>query len=192
VLVLASASPRRRELIARLGVEFRVEPADVDETPPPGAGGEDAARDIATRKALAVAKRTDEPVLGADTIVVAADGEFLGKPRDAADARRILGKLSGTTHRVITGVCVATGRGARLRTAVATTAVTMRPLSAAEIDAYVAGGECFDKAGAYAIQETGDRFVVRVDGDRTNVVGLPLETAARLLREAGVAPGAAK
>jgi septum formation protein len=190
VFVLASASPRRRELLGRFGVEFRVEPADVDETPIPGAGGEDAARDIATRKALAVARATDDPVIGADTIVVAADGEFLGKPLDAADARRILRKLSGTTHRVITGVCVAAARGSRLRTAVETTFVTMRPLSADEIDAYVASGECFDKAGAYAIQETGDRFVVRIDGDRTNVVGLPLDAAARLLRESGVALGA--
>jgi septum formation protein len=192
VLVLASASPRRRELLAQLGVEFRVEPADVDETPLPGADGEDAAREIATRKALVVARTTDEPVIGADTIVVAADGEFLGKPRDAADARRILGKLSGTTHRVITGVCVATARGSRLLTAVETTSVTMRPLRADEIDAYVATGECFDKAGAYAIQETGDRFVVRIDGGRTNVVGLPLEAASRLLRDAGVAVGAGK
>lgn len=192
MLVLASASPRRRELLAQLGVEFRVEPADVDETPLPGADGEDAAREIATRKALVVARTTDEPVIGADTIVVAADGEFLGKPRDAADARRILGKLSGTTHRVITGVCVATARGSRLLTAVETTSVTMRPLRADEIDAYVATGECFDKAGAYAIQETGDRFVVRIDGGRTNVVGLPLEAASRLLRDAGVAVGAGK
>jgi len=190
VLVLASASPRRRELLARLGVEFRVEPVDVDETPRPGDGGEDAARDIATRKALVVARTTDDPVLGGDTIVVAADGEFLGKPLDAADARRILAKLSGTTHRVITGVCLATARGARTTSAVETTAVTMRPLGAAEIDAYVASGESFGKAGAYAIQETGDRFVVRVEGSRTNVVGLPLESVARLLRDAGVAFGA--
>ena len=189
MLVLASASPRRRELLAQLGVEFRVEPADVDETPAPGAACEDAARDIATRKALAVARGTDDPVLGADTIVVAADGEFLGKPRDAADARRILGKLSGTTHRVITGVCVATERGARVRTASESTSVTMRPLGAEEIDAYVASGECYDKAGAYAIQETADRFVVRMDGGLTNVVGLPLDVVARLLRDAGVAAG---
>jgi septum formation protein len=176
-------------LLARLGVEFRVEPADVDETPAPGASGEDAARDIATRKALAVARGVDDPVLGADTIVVAADGEFLGKPRDAADARRILRKLSGTTHRVVTGVCLATGRGAIVRTAVESTAVTMRPLGESEIDAYVASGECFDKAGAYAIQETADRFVVGMTGDFTNVVGLPLSVVERLLRESGAVPG---
>jgi septum formation protein len=187
VLVLASASPRRRELLAGLVDEFRVTPADVDETPRVGLSPEDAAVDIARRKALAVAAATDEPVLAADTIVVAADGELLGKPTDAADARRILGKLSGTTHRVITGVCLATERGRRLRLESATTGVTMRPLAAAEIDAYVASGESFDKAGAYAIQETGDRFVVRVDGSRTNVVGLPVELVARLLVDVGVA-----
>ncbi len=190
MLVLASASPRRRELLATICSEFRVAPAHVDETPTPGASPEDAARDIASRKCLAAARTTDDPVLGADTIVVAADGEFLGKPRDAADARRMLRKLSGTTHRVVTGVCVATSRGARVRTSAESTSVTMRPLAESEIDAYVASGESYDKAGAYAIQETGDRFVTRVEGDRANVVGLPVAMVARMLRDAGVAVGA--
>src|SRR5262249_14311612 len=147
---------------------------------------ERAAREIAERKARAVAATTDDPVLAADTIVVAANGEILGKPSDADDARRMLGLLSGTTHRVVTGVCLATRPRARLPAGSATTRVTMRPLAAAEIADYVATGESFDKAGAYAIQETGDRFVTKVDGSWTNVVGLPLETAELLLRAAGI------
>jgi len=186
MLVLASASPRRRELVARLVGEFRVEVPGVDETLPPGVAPESAARAIAERKARVVATATDEPVLAADTIVVAESGEILGKPSDADDARRMLGALSGTTHRVITGVCLAGGRGARLAGASATTRVTMRPLAPEEIAAYVATGESFDKAGAYAIQETGDRFVTGVDGSWTNVVGLPLETVDRMLRAAGI------
>ena len=186
MLVLASASPRRRDLLTELGVAFSVRAAAVDETPPPRAAPDAAAREIAQRKALAVlADAPGATVLAADTIVVAADGEFLGKPADAADARRMLGKLSGTTHRVVTGVCLAKS-GAAPQTLSETTAVTMRPLTPAEIDAYVASGECFDKAGAYAIQESGDRFVTRVDGSWTNVVGLPMEPVVRMLRGAGV------
>jgi septum formation protein len=186
MLVLASASARRRDLLRDLGVQFRVQAADVDETPPPRASPDAAAREIARRKALAVlAAVPGATVLAADTIVVAADGEFLGKPADAADARRMLGKLSGTTHRVVTGVCLAR-EGAEPQTASDTTAVTMRPLALAEIDAYVASGECEGKAGAYAIQETGDRFVTRLDGSRTNVVGLPMETVVRMLRAVGI------
>jgi septum formation protein len=185
MLVLASASPRRRDLLTQLGVEFSVRAAAVDETPPPGATADAAAREIARRKALAVlAAVPGAAVLAADTIVVAADGEFLGKPGDAADARRMLGKLSGTTHRVVTGVCLVGAGDAQ--TAADSTSVTMRPLTAAEVDAYVASGECFDKAGAYAIQESGDRFVTRVDGSWTNVVGLPMETVVRMLRAAGI------
>ena len=187
MLVLASASPRRRELLAGIGVTFRVEPADVDETPSAGAPPEQVAREIAARKVRAASQSGDDPVLGADTIVVAADGEILGKPRDAGDARRMLRKLSGTTHRVITGVCVATDRGRRVALASDCTRVTMRPLGDAEIAAYVASGESFGKAGAYAIQETGDRFVTRIDGSWSNVVGLPLEMVEPMLRAAGIA-----
>ena len=184
MLVLASASPRRRELLSRLVERFEVVPAEVDETPPEGKAGEEAAVAIAARKALAVLARTGGTTLGADTNVVAADGEFLGKPRDAADARRILAKLSGTTHRVVTGVALA--RGGDVVTAAATTFVTMRSLTGGEIDQYVASGECFDKAGAYAIQETADRFVVRLEGSFSNVVGLPLEVVGPMLRAAGI------
>jgi septum formation protein len=186
MLVLASASERRRELLARLGVQFEVVTSGADESAPPGTAPDEVARVIARRKAMSVAPTRDEPVLAADTIVVSADGEILGKPADAADARRILAKLSGTTHCVVTGVCLATGRGARLATESCSTSVTMRPLGDDEIAAYVATGECFDKAGAYAIQETADRFVTRVDGSFTNVVGLPLELVSRMLAAEGI------
>lgn len=186
MLVLASASLRRRELLERLGVQFEVVTSGADETAPAGMAPDDVACAIARRKALSVAPSREVPVLAADTIVVAADGEILGKPADAADARRILAKLSGTTHRVVTGVCLATERGTRVATESCSTSVTMRRLTDEEIAAYVASGECFDKAGAYAIQETADRFVTRVDGSFTNVVGLPLELVGRMLAAAGI------
>jgi septum formation protein len=187
VLVLASASPRRRELLARLCSEFVVAPVDVDETPPEGVSPAAAACEVARRKALASARCAEGPVIAADTMVVAADGEILGKPRDAADARRMLRKLSGTTHRVVTGVALVASRGMLPVVGSESTAVTMRVLADGEIDAYVATGEPFGKAGSYAIQETGDRFVTRVDGSFTNVVGLPVETVGRLLAAAGIA-----
>ena len=127
--------------------------------------------------------------LGADTVVVSARGELLGKPEDASDARRILRSLSATTHRVITGVAVVIGETERVSSE--TTRVTMGRMSAAEIDAYIASGECFGKAGAYAIQETGDRFVTHIDGSWSNVVGLPLALTTRLLAEVGIRVGEA-
>jgi septum formation protein len=188
VLVLASGSPRRRELLAQLGVEFTVAAADVDETPPPGASPEEAAVAIARTKALAVAPRAPRAtVLAGDTIVVAADGEFLGKPQNASDAARMLRKLSGTTHRVVTGVAIVDGASRRVTAASDATAVTMRALSESEIADYVASGESYGKAGGYAIQETADRFVTRVEGSWTNVVGFPLEVVEVLLRDAGIA-----
>lgn len=186
MLVLASASPRRRELLGKLGVEFDVVTSGADETPPEGVAPDEVARLVARRKAESVARTRDDAVLGADTIVVASDGEILGKPADAADARRMLRKLAGTTHRVVTGVCLATDRGRRIATESSSTSVTMRAVGDDEIDAYVASGESFDKAGAYAIQETGDRFVVGVVGSFTNVVGLPLEIVAPMLAAAGI------
>lgn len=157
----------------------------MDETPAPGAAPEDVARDLASRKAQAVARRTTLPVLAADTIVVTADGRILGKPAGAREARAMLRSLAGTTHRVMTGVCLATDGGAACRTALDVTEVTMRRLSEREIEAYAASGEPFGKAGGYAIQERGDRFVTRVAGSWSNVVGLPMEIVAPLLREAG-------
>lgn len=158
----------------------------MDESVPAGTDAEVAARLLAERKARVVAARTDLPVLAADTVVAAADGGLLGKPSGAAEARAMLVRLAGTTHRVVTGVCLARERGSRLRTEADTTWVTMRQLSAAEIESYASSGEPFGKAGGYAIQERGDRFVTSVRGSWTNVVGLPMEIVERVLREEGV------
>ena len=186
MLVLASASPRRRALLAEIGVDFVVDAAAIDESLPPGRAPAAAAAELARRKARAVAERRRDgrPVLAADTLVVSADGEVLGKPVDAADARRMLRRLSGTTQSVITGVCLLV-LGTEYVDSVATR-VTMRALSEDEIEDYVQSGEPFGKAGAYAIQETGDRFVTAVEGSHSNVVGLPVERVTELLHAAGL------
>lgn len=189
MLVLASASPRRRALLSQLCLEFVVAAGDADESLPPGARPAEAAVAIACRKAHAIASQRADglPVLAADTLVVAVDGKVLGKPVDADDARRMLRALSGTTQEVVTGVCLLLG-GVE-RTAAVTTRVTMRPLTDAEVDDYIASGEPFGKAGAYAIQETGDRFVTSVDGSWSNVVGLPMERVREMLAAAGLLTG---
>jgi septum formation protein len=196
-IVLASASPRRSALLAAAGFEFSVAPADIDETVGPGLGPEEAAEDLALQKARAAAARWrsgDALVLGADTIVAVGtqgvDLEYLAKPTDADDAARMLARLAGSRHRVVTGVAVvriASGDGAAPReTAVLVgherTWVTMRPLTGAEIDAYVASGEWRDKAGGYGIQESAEGFVTRLEeGGFDNVVGLPVALAVQLL-----------
>lgn len=181
-LVLASASPRRQELLARLGLPFAVQPSLIPELHPPGPPARALAA-VALDKARAVARRwTGGPavILGADTEVV-IDGRYLGKPRDAADAIRILSELSGRTHEVITGVALVEAPPGREETAAVTTRVTMAAATREEIAAYVATGEPFDKAGGYAVQGLGARLVARIDGCLTNVVGLPVETTRRLL-----------
>ncbi len=181
-IVLASASPRRRDLLREAGYTFTVMPADVDETLHPGVDPADAAVDIARRKALAVAPgMRGAIVLAADTIVVTESGRPVGKPVDAADAKRMLRELSGSTHVVITGVFIIdTATSASLSRAVKTTVVFGR-MTDDEINAYVDSGEALGKAGAYAIQETGDRFVRSIDGSFTNVVGLPMEDVTEML-----------
>ena len=180
-LILASTSPRRRDLLGQTGRPFRVAAPTADETPPPGLTPEAAAEALAVRKARSVAAQLHEGlVLGADTLV-ALDDEIIGKPRDRAHAVAILGKLTRRPHRVITGVCMIDASTGAERTASETTVVTMRPMTPEEIDAYVDSGEALGKAGAYAIQETGDRFVEKVEGSFSNVVGLPLELVERLL-----------
>ena len=188
-LVLASSSPRRRQLLAEAGYRFEAvdppidEPSYVSETISP-AGRAEA---LAYFKARSVADLMPHAVvLGADTIVAAAGprGEVLGKPSGAADAERMLRRLSGTRHRVITGVALLAPSGRRTLAA-DVTHVTMRPMTDDEVRRYIASREWEGKAGAYAIQETADRFVVNVEGSFSNVIGLPMETVARLLGEAG-------
>jgi septum formation protein len=180
-IVLASASPRRSAILAALGLEFEVRPADTPELVPPGVAPAAAARAIALEKLRAIAGSVDAGlVVAADTIVV-VNGEILGKPGDDAAAVAMLEKLSGTTHEVITALALALRPGGREAIGHETTAVTMRPLAGAEIAAYVASGEPFGKAGGYAIQENGDAFVAHLDGRFDNVVGFPATTFAALL-----------
>lgn len=175
-MVLASGSPRRRELLAGLGLRFDIRAADVDETPHPGEPPRDYVLRLAREKADAVARSgaPGELVLAADTAVV-VDGEILGKPLDGEDARRMLRLLAGREHEVLTGVALqeVAGPGAAV---VETSKVRMAPLDDREIDWYVATGEPRDKAGAYAIQGLGALFVEAVDGNYSNVVGLPVST----------------
>lgn len=181
--VLASASPRRRELLALLGHPFDVEPTDPDEAPLPGESAAELVVRLARAKAgLVAVRRTDAVVIGADTVVV-LDGEILGKPRDPRHATGMLRALAGRSHVVSSGVAVTVG--GRTVSDVAHTTVEFTGITAAEIDAYVATGEPSDKAGAYAIQGAGGRFVERIEGSYHNVVGLPLASLVRLLRSVG-------
>jgi septum formation protein len=181
MLVLASASPRRQELLRNAGIPFEVQPTQIAEDPLPGEGAKDCAERLAREKALAVAQlRPQDFVLGADTVVV-IDDQILGKPADSADAARMLRLLSGREHQVITGICVvASGRWS---VASETTTVTMSEISENEIADYVATGEPMDKAGAYAIQGIASRWIPRIDGGYGNVVGLPVALVYRYLRE---------
>ncbi len=182
-LILASQSPRRRELLARLGVSFTVRAADVNETINPAEPPILEVARLSRKKAAAVSAGEEDVVVAADTVVV-LDGRVLGKPRDGAEAVRMLRALSGREHQVMTGVTVR--RGAFLRSGTAVTKVHFRALSEAEIAAYVASGEPMDKAGAYGIQGLAAIFVEWLEGDYYNVMGLPLCPLAGLLREAGV------
>src|SRR5579863_10538417 len=201
MIVLASASPRRQELLRHAGIPFTVQPADIDETPLAGEAPGECATRLAREKALAVWRiRPQDTVLAADTIVV-VDEKILGKPVDAEDAFRMLRLLAGRVHQVITGVCVVrTPAGGsspqspyealrtenrELRTASETTLVTMNEPSDEEIRQYAASGEPMDKAGAYAIQGMASRWIPRIEGDYSNVVGLPVSLVYRMLGESG-------
>lgn len=211
MLVLASASPRRQELLRKAGISFIVQSADIDETPLASESPRECAERLAREKALTVWQtRPQDMVLGADTIV-AVRATILGKPVDDEDAARMLRLLSGRVHEVITGVCLvgpaasslrlttsettttqiqprtpitqaANSERPEMRTASETTLVTMRELSEEDIRAYVATGEPMDKAGAYAIQGMASRWIPRIEGDYSNVVGLPLALVERMLR----------
>lgn len=185
VLVLASASPRRAQILTSLGVAFRVSVSDVQEMLMPGEGGAAAAERLARAKAAAVGQRERLPVLAADTVVL-CEGRVLGKPASVAEAADMLRLLAGRTHEVVTGVCVR-ARGS-MHSGTERTAVTMGPMSEDEIGWYAASGEPLDKAGAYAAQGEGGRFVAEIRGSRTNVIGLPMEAVVPLLAKLGVEP----
>ncbi|MEM8925939.1 MAG: Maf family protein [Actinomycetota bacterium] len=185
-LVLASASPRRRELLATVGLRFDVLPVDIDETPESGESPSALVERLARTKATEGLTRCGDATcvaIGADT-VVALDDEVFGKPESAAEARTMLSRLSGRSHDVYSGVAVATQEG--VDSQVERTLVHFRPLSAAEIDCYVATGEPMDKAGAYGIQGRAGIFVDRLEGSYHNVVGLPLHVVDDLCWRAGV------
>ena len=185
-IVLASNSPRRKELLTQIGLSFTVAPADVDESVLPGESPEAYAVRVALDKARIAAERTGEGiVIAADTIVVVGD-IILGKPSGPADARRMLSMLSGRGHEVITGLAVVDAATGRFTVRTSATQVWFRELSDREIASYVATGEPLDKAGAYGIQERGALLVERIEGCYSNVVGLPLSLLGEMLREFGV------
>ena len=184
-LLLASASPRRRELLTLAGVDFTVCVSNADESVPAGTPPAQAAMLTAEKKARAVAQsHPEDAVLGADTIVVDGDA-VLGKPHSPGEAKAMLRELSGKTHAVITGVCIV--KDGQAETFYHESKVTFYPLSDAEIDAYVATGEPMDKAGAYGIQGRGCTLVERIEGDYFNIVGLPVAEVVRRLKTAGIA-----
>ena len=178
-LILASTSPRRADLLRESGISFRVEPPQVEEWSAkdfPEIQPGELARGNARRKARAVAeKHPGQPVLAADTIVV-CEGRVLGKPADEEVAKQMLAWLSGRTHEVVTAAVLVLPDGKKIRESVVRTRVKFRELAVAEVEAYVREIDVLDKAGAYALQDGGDRLVERVEGSRSNVVGLPMET----------------
>ncbi len=189
MLILASASPRRRELLTQAALTFTVEPAHIDETPLPDEPAAAYVQRLAIEKAQAIcALHRPDPqpvtILAADTAVVLPDGTILGKPGSPADAVRMLTQLSGRTHAVMTGLAVVSSApGARLMSDVEITQVTVNLITPDEIERYVATGEPLDKAGAYAIQGFAARWIPRIEGDYFNVVGLPIARVMSLLAE---------
>ena len=180
-LILASQSPRRQELIANITEDFEVKASQAEEILPEGTSPEDAPVLLAALKARAVAAEyPDRLVVGADTVVI-LDGEVLGKPRDKADAERMLRLLSGRVHKVVTGCCLI--KGDRERSLSQSTMVEFYPLSDSEINGYIATGEPFDKAGAYGIQGKGMLLVKGIEGDYFNVMGLPVALLQREIKE---------
>ena len=185
-IILASASPRRKELLRRIGLEFRVSTAHTDEICDPKLSPRDCAKTLARHKAECVARyHPKDLIIAADTIVVLGK-DILNKPVDADDARRMLGRLSGRCHIVITAYSILDAASGKSRTRAIESKVWFRKLSAEEIEAYIRTGEPFDKAGAYGIQEFGALLVKKIDGDYFNVMGLPIASVAQTLKEFGV------
>jgi septum formation protein len=183
-IVLASASPRRQELLRNAGIDFAVRASDIPEVPRAGESPQAFAERMAVEKAKAVGATTPGAVILAADTVVAVDAEILGKPENAADAARMLRLLRDRAHYVITAVCLLGEDFQDVRSE--TTAVHFTAMSDAEIEDYVASGEPMDKAGAYAIQGRASRWISRIEGDYYNVVGLPVDLVWRMLREHGV------
>lgn len=184
-LILASSSPRRQELLREIGIPFQVHAANINEDQRPDEPPIEYALRLAREKAQVVAKQYPQSyVLGADTIVV-IDGEVLGKPKDHADAARMLRLLSGRSHEVTTAVSLV-AQGTLVETRAGTTKVYFREIAEAEIQEYVAGGEPMDKAGAYAIQGGASRWTDRIEGEFSNVVGLPLSLVTEMLKTIGL------
>ena len=179
-LILASQSPRRKELLGLLGIPFTVQVSEADETMEPGKSPVQQVAEVSRRKALAVAASTEDVVIAADTIVV-CDGRILGKPRDQEEARDMLRLLSGRDHQVMTGLTVLRGQQATVVTEV--TDIHFRALSEGEIRAYVASGDPMDKAGAYGIQSGAALFCDRICGDYYNVVGLPVCRLTEIMKQ---------
>jgi septum formation protein len=191
LLILASNSPRRRELLRQAGYRFEVRPPPVEDCAiapgaSPGAYVESLAY-MKARAAISAHRLTEGLVIGADT-VVELRGTIIGKPADHAEARRILSELSGSRHHVLTGLALVDLAAGKRWLAHEVTRICMRVMTPDEINAYVASGEAMGKAGAYALQETADRYVERIDGSVTNVVGLPMELLERMIRAAGYDP----
>lgn len=187
MLILASASPRRRELLTQVGVAHSIRPAHIDESQLDGEDPVAYVRRLALEKAQVVAHEfPDDAVLAADTTVVLG-GEVLGKPDNTREAGAMLRALAGRVHQVHTGVAVCVGGNANVH--VETTAVTFTEIDENELEAYLATGDSLDKAGAYGIQGYAARWISRIEGDYFNVVGLPLAATVRLLREAGALAG---
>ena len=178
-LVLASSSPRRAELLKAAGIAFVVRPVDVDERVRAGESPHDYVLRLATEKARALSVSAGDVILAADTTVV-VDGDILGKPVNAAEATSMLTRLSGRTHQVLTGVCVLSGE--HVEAQVSVSEVEFQDMDEREIRWYVATGEPMDKAGAYGIQGLGSRFITRVRGSYTNVVGLPVAVVYEMLK----------
>ncbi|MEJ8303142.1 Maf family protein [Saccharibacillus sacchari] len=187
-LILASGSPRRRELLSLLNLPFEVKVSDADESVPEKWSPERIVQELALRKARAVIAEgvpEDAVIIGSDTIVV-LEGIVLGKPTDEADAKRMLNALSGHTHQVYTGLACIQGSGEHELSNFSQASVTMRNITESEIEAYVAGGEPMDKAGSYAVQGLGAVFVERIEGDYHTIVGLPIAALYRMLGQFGI------
>lgn len=186
-IVLASASPRRRELLSQVGINFQVVPSNADESLLTDEDPQAHVIRLSCDKAMEVAERTNQPgrwFIGSDTVVV-RDRDILGKPADAAEARRMLSRLSGRSHRVISGYAVHDRQTGRTISAAVTTKVFFKNLTSQEIEGYIASKEPFDKAGSYAIQGIGSFMVPKIEGSYTNVVGLPLCEVIAALEELG-------